>query len=284
MHIKNNSFIKLLFFTMVFLPGVFMFLESAGAVSDKSDGSVNQNHKIIDNYQNRIISTEMEILELKENLEWLNLKIKGIIYSNRPVSQSIYNSVQYKTDRINSLEKERAYCIKQLSGLQKREEPSITQSQISETDTAGDDFLKKLQYRIENAHLSDWVVIEQDKDTHSYRLKTVLPILFSSGSALLLKEYDDFLRNMASVIKDLDAQIIVDGYADINPIHTKQYPSNFELGATRAANVVHSLVRYGVRPSVFKIASTGKYRFLPLRMSENKTLERYVNITVFVSG
>lgn len=284
MHIKYNSFIHLLFFLIVFLSGSFIYLEPAGAVPDKSDGPDTYNRTIIDDYQHRVISTEMEIRELKENLAWLDLKIKGMIYSNHPVPQSIYNSVQYKTERLNALEKERAYCINQLSGFRKPEEPAITQSQISEPDSAGHDFVKKLQSRIENAHLSDWIVIEHDTDGHSYRLKTALPILFTSGSAVLFKEYDEFLKNFALVIKDLDAQIIVDGYADIDPIHTRQYPSNFELGATRAANVVHSLVGHGVRPSIFKITSTGKYRFFPLKMSANKTLERYVNITVFVSG
>ncbi|OGR26911.1 MAG: hypothetical protein A2277_17795 [Desulfobacterales bacterium RIFOXYA12_FULL_46_15] len=284
MHIKNNSYINPLFFLIVFLFGSFIYPEPARAVPDKSDGSGTYSQKIIDDYQHRVISTEGEIRELKENLAWLDLKIKGIIYSNRPVPQSIYNSVQHKTERLNALEKERAYCINRLSGFLKPEEPAITQSQISGQDTDDHDFVKKLQSRIENAHLSDWIAIEHDKDGRSYRLKTILPILFSSGSALLFKEYDDFLRNFALVIKDLDAQIVVDGYADINPIHTKQYPSNFELGATRAANVVHSLVRHGVKPSIFKIASTGKYRFFPLKMSANKTLERYVNITVFISG
>ena len=284
MHIKNNSFIHLLFFLILFLSGSFIYLEPAEAVPDTNDGSDTHNQRIIDEYQRRVISTEMEIRELKENLAWLDLKIKGITYSNRPVAQSIYNSAQYKTNRINALEKGREYCLKQLAGLQKPVKPDILQTKISETDIVDSDFVTKLQSRIENAHLSDWIVIEHDKDGHSYRLKTVLPILFSSGSAVLFKEYDDFLKNFASVIKDLDAQIVVDGYADINPIHTKQYPSNFELGAIRAANVVHSLVRHGVKPSIFKIASTGKYRFFPLKMSANKTLERYVNITVFVSG
>ncbi len=284
MCIKNNSFIRFFFVLILFFLCPMIFLDSAQAVTDKSDGSDGYNQKMAENYQSRINSTQLEILELKENLEWLNLKIKGMIYSNRPVSQAIYNSVQYKTSRLNALENERSYCLKQLSKFQKQDEPSIIENKISETDVADQDLIKKLQSRIENAGLSDWIVVEQDKDARTCKLKTVLPILFSSGSAVLFKEYNEFLKNFASVIKDFDAQIIVDGYADINPIHTKQYPSNFELGAARAANVVHSLVRYGVKPSIFKIASTGQYRFLPLKMSQNKSLERYVNITVFVSG
>lgn len=281
---KIKSIIKLLFLVMLFFLGLFFCFDSAAAVSEKTGEADDHNQKMIEVYQNRIISTQTEILELKENLDWLNLKIKRIIYSNRSVSQSLYNSVQYKTAKINALEKERAYCLKQLSEFQKPEEPNMTRDKISVKDISSQDFIKKLQGKIENANLSGWIIVEQDRDIHSYRLKTVLPILFSSGSALVFKDYDEFLKNLASVIKDLDAQIIVDGYADVDPIHTNKYPSNFELGAIRAANVVHCLVGHGVNPSIFKIASTGKYRFLPLKMSANKTLERFVNITVFISA
>lgn len=281
---KNSSSLSFIFLILFFF---FSFIKPClvFAAAEKPEGLSDSNQKLIMMYQQRLMSIDMEIQELRENLAWQNLKIKEVAFSHRPLPESIYASVQYKKVKLNALEKEKAYCMNQLSGLRKPEEPSVISSPMSESETLPDDLVKKLQTRIKEANLSDWVVIEQDSQgPHSCRLKTVLPILFASGSAVLFKEYDTFLKNFASVIKDLNAQIIVDGYADIDPIHTKRYPSNFELGATRAANVVHALVKYGVSPSIFKISSTGKYRFLPLKMSSNKTLERYVNITVFVSA
>ncbi len=79
-------------------------------------------------------------------------------------------------------------------------------------------------------------------------------------------------------------KILVNGYADTVPIKNKKYPSNFELGATRAANIVHHLVGHGLKPSIFKIESTGKYRFASKGMSKQKTLERRAEVTVIFSG
>ena len=39
-------------------------------------------------------------------------------------------------------------------------------------------------------------------------------------------------------------------------------------------NIVHRLVGHGLKPSIFRIESTGKYRFAAKGMSKQKTLER----------
>lgn len=241
---------------------------------------------MIGEFKSRIIEIQTEIFDLKQDLEWLNHKITRMTLSNRPVSWSISNSVQQKARRIDALEKQKAYCMDRLDFYQthlkppKKQQPPKKQPPQPEKSQ----LLQDLSAKIEAAGLSDWIEIEPDQTPGTFSIKTVLPILFASGSAVIVDEYHSFLKTFASLVKELDGKIVVDGYADIDPIRTKKYPSNFELGATRAANIVHSLVKYGVNPSVFKIASTGKYRHKPLKMSKNKTLERYVNITMSVSG
>jgi chemotaxis protein MotB len=126
--------------------------------------------------------------------------------------------------------------------------------------------------------LKDWLDVVKDQDR--YRIENRLPLLFASGSARIANEYDIFLDNLALVLKDCPMNVFVDGYADIDPINTTKYPSNFELGAVRAANVVHALIKKGMDPSMFKIGSTGRYRFAGHEASEWKALERHVNITV----
>ncbi|MCP3928538.1 MAG: OmpA family protein, partial [Bacteroidetes bacterium] len=116
------------------------------------------------------------------------------------------------------------------------------------------------------------------------KLKTTLPILFPIGSAEIANEYKSFFMRFANLLKAYEVQIIVQGYADIDPIHTKKYPSNFELGAIRAANVVHELIKNGLKPSIFKINSPGKYRFSASGEPTQKALERRAEVTVvFVS-
>ena len=91
---------------------------------------------------------------------------------------------------------------------------------------------------VKKAGLEDWVEV-MESDGSCAKINNTLPILFSSGSAALAKEYKSFLRKLARFLKPYDVKIYVNGYADPDPIHTKKYPSNLELGASRAANVVH---------------------------------------------
>ncbi|MCA1794083.1 MAG: OmpA family protein, partial [Desulfobacteraceae bacterium] len=90
-----------------------------------------------------------------------------------------------------------------------------------------------------------------------------------------------FFKDLAGLIKGHDVRIVVDGYADTDPINTRQYPSNFELGAARAAAVVHALVEKGIKSGVFKIGSTAQYRFDAQKTTEWKHLQRHVTIAVF---
>ena len=116
----------------------------------------------------------------------------------------------------------------------------------------------KLQAAIKNSGLGDWVEIGETGTC--LRMETTLPILFPSGSARVANEYKIFLKKLAFFLKPYDVTVLVNGYADNVPIKNKTYPSNFELGAARAANIVHELVHSGLNPAIFKIESSGKYR------------------------
>lgn len=272
-HKKNSTAMWIAVFLLVLSASNGKAVTGSNPVNDPDKRNA---RVMIGEFKSRIIEIQTEILDLKQDLEWLNHKITRMTLSNRPVLWSLTNSVQQKARRIDALEKQKAYCMDRLDFYQThlKPPPHPEKSQLRQD----------LSAKIEAAGLSDWLEIEPDQTPGAFNIKTVLPILFASGSAVIVDEYHSFLKTFASFVKDLDGKIVVDGYADIDPIRTKKYPSNFELGATRAANIVHSLVKYGVNPSVFKIASTGKYRHKPLTMSRNKTLERYVNITMTVSG
>ena len=140
----------------------------------------------------------------------------------------------------------------------------------------------ELQSAIKNSGLGDWVEIVETGPC--LRMETTLPILFPSGSATVVKEYKPFLKKLAVFLKPYDVKVFVNGYADTVPIKSRTYPSNFELGATRAANIVHLLVRSGLKPAIFKIASAGEYRFAAKGMSKQKSFERRAEVTVIFSG
>lgn len=73
-------------------------------------------------------------------------------------------------------------------------------------------------------------------------------ILFSSGDAALSPTGQSLIDRLAERLKSGSYPISVQGHTDDRPIHTTQYPSNWELSAARAASVVQQLIAQGVQP------------------------------------
>ena len=73
--------------------------------------------------------------------------------------------------------------------------------------------------------------------------------VFASGSAVLSAEGAAILRDVAVRLKAdafRDYAITVEGHTDNIPIHTAQFPSNWELSTARAASVLHFLLDQGI--------------------------------------
>lgn len=105
--------------------------------------------------------------------------------------------------------------------------------------------------------------------------------LFDNGTADLTPEALVKLMQLAAKIKKLPFPVIVEGYTDNIPIETPQFPSNWELSATRAATVARVLNSYGI--STERILVTGYGEQYPI--SENiteqgRSLNRRVNIVI----
>ena len=219
-----------------------------------------------------------EINKIKKDLKWLSSKIKKMEACKQFVPEKMYKSIKFKKTKIQALTrlKKKHEVLLEKKGVQEPQKKiRITKTKTAMKQTCNGIFLEK---KIKQFGLADWLELVKSKNT--LRIENRLPILFASASASIAKEYKAFLKNLSSVLKGCNMRIFVDGYADIDPINTKKYPSNFELGAARAANVVHALVKNGISPSVFKIGSTGRYRFAEHKASEWKALERHVNIAI----
>ncbi|MCF8044359.1 MAG: OmpA family protein [Desulfarculaceae bacterium] len=135
---------------------------------------------------------------------------------------------------------------------------------------------------IKKENLEDWVRVVEDGPC--LKLDTTLPILFSTGSARIAEEYKPFFERFASFLDTYDVRVLVNGYTDPDPINTEKYPTNFELGAARAANVVHEMVGYGLKPSIFHIGSTAEHRFEAKGRSQRKSMERKAEVTVIFTS
>lgn len=81
-------------------------------------------------------------------------------------------------------------------------------------------------------------------------------VLFASGSASLSRDGRAAVSEVARVLASIPKRAFqVEGHTDNVPIATAQYPSNWELAAARALNVVKTMVDAGLPPERLSAAS-----------------------------
>ncbi|WP_022668891.1 OmpA/MotB family protein [Desulfospira joergensenii] len=86
--------------------------------------------------------------------------------------------------------------------------------------------------------------------------------LFPSGSAELNQDAVPVFNEMAAIFKDFpDYAINIKGHTDDNPIATRQFPSNWELSAIRATNVLKFMISRGIAPA--RLTATGYGEIMP---------------------
>lgn len=85
-------------------------------------------------------------------------------------------------------------------------------------------------------------------------------LLFASGDAE--PHYDAFpvVEKIASILRNHDNGILVEGFTDNLPIKTGQYPSNWELSAARAATIVRLLAASGMDAERMAAVGFGQYQ------------------------
>jgi chemotaxis protein MotB len=85
-------------------------------------------------------------------------------------------------------------------------------------------------------------------------------VLFDSGKVSIKDEGKEALTEVASVLATLsDRKLQVAGHTDDVPISTQRFPSNWELSAARAVNVVKFLVEKGVNAEALSAAGYSEY-------------------------
>jgi chemotaxis protein MotB len=110
-------------------------------------------------------------------------------------------------------------------------------------------------------------------------------ILFGSGEAQLGSRAVAALQALAASLKPWPNGVRVEGHTDDRPIHTVQFPSNWELSAARAASVVHLFADNGVAPQRMSVVGFGEYS--PLQANNSVTgrnANRRVTVTILGRG
>src|SRR5208283_3567183 len=105
-------------------------------------------------------------------------------------------------------------------------------------------------------------------------------ITFKPGKSEILDKSGPIMGEIAeSILKNPSYTIEIDGHTDNLPIHTSQYPSNWELSEARATSVLKCLIdTYGIDPSRFYIRGYADRRPLvsndsPEHRAQNRRVE-----------
>ncbi len=132
----------------------------------------------------------------------------------------------------------------------------------------------------EETHLE----IVQLKELTNGDIVLTLPdtVLFRSGESVLRPEAYPFIQAIGDVLIELDRHVRVEGHTDNVPISTVQFPSNWELSATRAVTVVRTLSeQYGVQSDHLTAVGHADSRSITDNLTpENRAKNRRVEIVV----
>jgi chemotaxis protein MotB len=107
-------------------------------------------------------------------------------------------------------------------------------------------------------------------------------MLFQPGQAVVLTEARAMLIPVASALKDFAHQIRIEGHTDNVPIHTKEFPTNWELSTARAVNITRFMVDGGYLPAE-RLAASGYGEFHPVASNdtaEGRAQNRRVELVV----
>ena len=171
--------------------------------------------------------------------------------------------------------KEMTSTISNIFSLQEKEE---MMEKYLEEERILKQLLADLQGYVMANSLSDDVSAKIDDHTIVMDLGSNL--LFQLGSADLKLEAEGVLRAFTEYFKQIsNAKIVVEGHTDDIPIKKKEFPSNWELSAGRAASVVRFLAKYGIKEENCYIIGYNQYKpLVPNDSVENRAKNRRVRI------
>lgn len=126
---------------------------------------------------------------------------------------------------------------------------------------------KKMQEYIEENHLEDQLSTEMAEEGLMIRIKE--RALFPSGSAQLVGQAQSIVPVVAGMLASLPERVVISGHTDNVPINTAQYPSNWELSASRAMNLMKAVLasEKSLNPARFSAIGYSEYR----PIADNKT-------------
>jgi len=143
------------------------------------------------------------------------------------------------------------------------------------------DAAERIRKTVKSENLEDAIKVKVTET--GIAIKVADPIGFDAGESEIKPELIGTLSQIAEIIGKVDgASVRVEGHTDNIPIHTRSFPSNWELSASRALNVVKFLASQGhVDPGRLSAIGYGEYRpEVPNSSNANRMRNRRIEIYV----
>ena len=214
----------------------------------------------------KVKELEAQIDKLQKDLASSQLLNGDMSDQLKKLGQNVQNLAAEKGNLSESL----AAAQKQMEALQKQEEQERARAALYHQ------LVQKLKSMIDSGKLA--VQVRNGK----MLVKLQNDILFAAGSSAVKPEGKDVIAQLAQVLASVpDRNFQVTGHTDDVPIHSAQFPSNWELSSARAINVVNILTGAGLDP---KHVSAAGYAdndpVAPNDSPDNKQKNRRIEIVV----
>ncbi len=139
--------------------------------------------------------------------------------------------------------------------------------------------VKQVEQFVKDSGLADSMAIDKASDRLVIRMKSA--ILFSEAQAQLTPKAEAVLAGLAPVLAKAPSKLRVEGHTDDVPIHSAQFPSNWELSTARAISVISYLEAHGIDRARLSVAGYGEFHPFSENVSaEARALNRRVEIVV----
>jgi chemotaxis protein MotB len=125
--------------------------------------------------------------------------------------------------------------------------------------------------------LAGQVKVDGNEDGATITISDV--ILFPAGGARLTDGGVAIMKKISDILAQFSYRIKVAGYTDNIPIETDRFPSNWELSASRACEVVRLLIDEGIDPELLSAVGYAEYHNVASNdTSEGRAQNRRVEI------
>ena len=140
--------------------------------------------------------------------------------------------------------------------------------------------IDELQEKVDGLGLGNDIVIEEQLDHVSVRIQDNL--LFESGSAHIEENGIEIIKSVITpIISAKQYNIDVEGHTDNVPISTRQYPSNWELSASRTIAVAKELLPEGEGYKRIRVIAYGETQPIsPNHTNDGRKRNRRVEIVL----